>query len=171
MTCASTSPAWPSAPRRWSSGWRRIARASLLGISDFATFDNGSGWMPSAKVPTVGGVNVLIPLLGSTSAGPNNRTTCTLASRLAGDPLGSISAPIFALTSSTNYNLQSTSPQRWGDMSKVDVDPTDAGFDAGRLARIDAHFARYVEDGRLPGWLAVVRRRRFSKSVIPTVFF
>ena len=41
---------------------------------------------------------------------------------------------------------------------KVDVDPAEAGFDADRLSRIDAHFDRYVEDGRLPGWLAVVSR-------------
>src|SRR6266508_3441660 len=27
-----------------------------------------------------------------------------------------------------------------------------------RLARIDRHFARYVDDGRLPGWLVVVSR-------------
>ncbi|MFF1612114.1 serine hydrolase domain-containing protein [Amycolatopsis sp. NPDC058278] len=42
---------------------------------------------------------------------------------------------------------------------EVDVDPAEAGFDAARLSRIDAHFDRYVEDGRLPGWLAVVSRR------------
>ncbi|WP_439382229.1 serine hydrolase domain-containing protein [Amycolatopsis lexingtonensis] len=41
---------------------------------------------------------------------------------------------------------------------KVEVDPAEAGFDADRLARLDAHFDRYVEDGRLPGWLAVVSR-------------
>ncbi|ADJ48374.1 beta-lactamase class C [Amycolatopsis mediterranei S699] len=41
---------------------------------------------------------------------------------------------------------------------EVDVDPAEAGFDAARLSRIDAHFDRYVEDGRLPGWLAVVSR-------------
>jgi CubicO group peptidase (beta-lactamase class C family) len=41
---------------------------------------------------------------------------------------------------------------------KVELDPAEAGFDAGRLARIDAHFARYVDDGRLPGWLVLVSR-------------
>jgi len=40
----------------------------------------------------------------------------------------------------------------------VEVDPADAGFDAARLKRIDAHFARYVDEGLLPGWLAVVSR-------------
>jgi CubicO group peptidase (beta-lactamase class C family) len=38
------------------------------------------------------------------------------------------------------------------------ADPAELGFDPGRLARIDRHFARYVDDGRLPGWLLVVAR-------------
>jgi CubicO group peptidase (beta-lactamase class C family) len=42
---------------------------------------------------------------------------------------------------------------------EVEVEAGEVGFDAGRLARIDRHFARYVEDGRLPGWLALVSRR------------
>ena len=41
---------------------------------------------------------------------------------------------------------------------KVEVEPGDVGFDADRLARIDTHFARYVDDGRLPGWLVLVAR-------------
>lgn len=41
---------------------------------------------------------------------------------------------------------------------KVEVDPAEAGFDADRLERIDRHFARYVADGRLPGWLITISR-------------
>ncbi|HYQ62497.1 serine hydrolase domain-containing protein [Actinophytocola sp.] len=41
---------------------------------------------------------------------------------------------------------------------KVDVDPAKVGFDAERLARIDRRFARYVDEGLLPGYLAVVSR-------------
>ncbi|MDT7727447.1 MAG: hypothetical protein QOI21_4023 [Actinomycetota bacterium] len=41
---------------------------------------------------------------------------------------------------------------------KVDGDPAEIGFDADRLGRIDRHFARYVDDGLLPGWLAVITR-------------
>jgi CubicO group peptidase (beta-lactamase class C family) len=33
-----------------------------------------------------------------------------------------------------------------------------SGLDAARLERIRTHFDRYVEDGRLPGWLFVVHR-------------
>src|ERR1700683_4956363 len=42
---------------------------------------------------------------------------------------------------------------------KAEVDPAEAGFDPERLGRIDRHFARYVEDGRLPGWLVTVSRQ------------
>jgi CubicO group peptidase (beta-lactamase class C family) len=41
---------------------------------------------------------------------------------------------------------------------KVEREPAEAGFDAHRLARIDRHFQRYVNDGKLPGFLAVVAR-------------
>jgi CubicO group peptidase (beta-lactamase class C family) len=42
---------------------------------------------------------------------------------------------------------------------KVDVEPDEVGFEAERLQRIDRHFRRYVDDGRLPGWTIVVSRR------------
>ena len=41
----------------------------------------------------------------------------------------------------------------------VASDPSALGFDAVRLSRIDSHFAKYVDDGRLAGWHAVVSRR------------
>ncbi|WP_091673565.1 serine hydrolase domain-containing protein [Micromonospora auratinigra] len=41
----------------------------------------------------------------------------------------------------------------------VSTDPTRIGFDPARLARIDEHFGRYVDDGRLAGWQIVVTRR------------
>src|SRR6266849_1669035 len=40
----------------------------------------------------------------------------------------------------------------------IEATPAEAGLDQERLARIDAHFARYVEDGRLPGWLLSISR-------------
>jgi CubicO group peptidase (beta-lactamase class C family) len=42
---------------------------------------------------------------------------------------------------------------------EVEVEAGQVGFDPGRLGRIDRHFAGYVEDGRLPGWLVLVSRR------------
>jgi CubicO group peptidase (beta-lactamase class C family) len=40
----------------------------------------------------------------------------------------------------------------------IEVDAAEAGLDSERLKRVDAHFAGYVADGRLPGWLLTVRR-------------
>ncbi len=40
----------------------------------------------------------------------------------------------------------------------IEADPAEAGLDPERLARIGAYFARYVDDGRLPGWLLTVSR-------------
>ena len=42
---------------------------------------------------------------------------------------------------------------------KVDVEPEEVGFDAQRLQRVDTHFRRYVDDGRLAGWTVAVARR------------
>ena len=39
---------------------------------------------------------------------------------------------------------------------KAEVDPAEVGLDADRLRRIDANFARYVDDGLLAGWLVTV---------------
>src|SRR5215470_5199382 len=41
---------------------------------------------------------------------------------------------------------------------QAEVQAAEVGLDAGRLARLDRHFTRYVDDGRLPGWLLVVSR-------------
>ncbi|MGH3567304.1 MAG: serine hydrolase domain-containing protein [Pseudonocardia sp.] len=42
---------------------------------------------------------------------------------------------------------------------KVEAEPGEVGFDADRLARIDTHFRRFVDDGKLAGWTVVVARR------------
>lgn len=41
----------------------------------------------------------------------------------------------------------------------IDGDAAELGFGAARLERIDAHFRRYVDDGRLPGWQLAITRR------------
>lgn len=41
----------------------------------------------------------------------------------------------------------------------IDVDPREVGFDPQRLSRIEEHFAKYVDDGRLPGWHIAVSRQ------------
>ena len=41
---------------------------------------------------------------------------------------------------------------------KPEADPAELGLDPDRLDRIGRHFARYVDDGRLPGWLITLSR-------------
>lgn len=41
---------------------------------------------------------------------------------------------------------------------RQDADPAEAGLDGGALARLDRHFARHVDEGRLPGYLVAVAR-------------
>jgi CubicO group peptidase (beta-lactamase class C family) len=41
---------------------------------------------------------------------------------------------------------------------KSEVDPAEIGIDPDRLRRVDEQLARYVDDGRLPGWLVTVSR-------------
>lgn len=45
------------------------------------------------------------------------------------------------------------------DVVEVETNPEEVGFDADRLRRIDGHFHRYVDDGRLPGYQVLVARR------------
>ncbi|MFP5019753.1 serine hydrolase domain-containing protein [Pseudonocardia phyllosphaerae] len=40
----------------------------------------------------------------------------------------------------------------------IEAEPSEVGMDPDRLARIDKHFRRYVDDGRLPGWSILVAR-------------
>ncbi|GAA1878805.1 serine hydrolase domain-containing protein [Pseudonocardia ailaonensis] len=42
---------------------------------------------------------------------------------------------------------------------KIEADPAEVGLDAERLGRIDRHFARYVDEGKLAGWSVAVARR------------
>ena len=47
----------------------------------------------------------------------------------------------------------------------IDVDPSEVGLDPQRLGRIEEHFAKYVDDGRLPGWhIAVSRQGKLAYS-------
>ncbi|MEO1056273.1 MAG: serine hydrolase domain-containing protein [Actinomycetota bacterium] len=52
-----------------------------------------------------------------------------------------------------------SSPATAPDSPSIERDPAELGFDAGRLSRIDRHFAQYVDDGRLVGWQLAVSRR------------
>jgi CubicO group peptidase (beta-lactamase class C family) len=42
---------------------------------------------------------------------------------------------------------------------KAEVDPAEVGLDPARLERVDRHLTRYVDTGKLPGWLVTVSRK------------
>jgi CubicO group peptidase (beta-lactamase class C family) len=46
----------------------------------------------------------------------------------------------------------------WLAVLSLETDPAEAGFDPERLTRIDRHYQRYVDEGKLPGFLAVIAR-------------
>ena len=48
-------------------------------------------------------------------------------------------------------------------MLQPTADPAKLGFDPNRLARIDSHFARYVDAGQLAGWQVLVTRRGVTR--------
>jgi CubicO group peptidase (beta-lactamase class C family) len=41
---------------------------------------------------------------------------------------------------------------------KTEAEPAEVGLDPDRLQRLDRHLARYVDEGKLPGWLVTVSR-------------
>jgi CubicO group peptidase (beta-lactamase class C family) len=45
-----------------------------------------------------------------------------------------------------------------GVVLDVEIDPLQAGFDPDRLTRIDRNYQRYVDEGKLPGYLVAIAR-------------
>ena len=45
-----------------------------------------------------------------------------------------------------------------GNRLELDTTPGEVGFDAERLGRLDRHFSRFVDDGKLTGWQIAISR-------------
>src|SRR5437867_624538 len=67
--------------------------------------------------------------MGFSVAGANEYVNAGTAGRLAGDPLGTMGAPILYTSSTTSYNppgdAGGTEGRRWGDYSYTSLDPND----------------------------------------------
>lgn len=62
--------------------------------------------------------------------------------------------------------MSSGTPSFLGSHNQLSVDPTEVGLDPARLAHIERHFARYVDDGKLPGvHIAVARGGKLAYSM------
>lgn len=79
-----------------------------------------SYWFGSAAMSGQGHMAIAF-----TNAGAAQRAEIAAAGRFASDTLGTTRAPTVMQTSSTNYNVETTGTQRWGDYSYTCVDPTD----------------------------------------------
>ena len=63
--------------------------------------------------------------LGASYAGNADRAGVAVAGRFSNDSLGTIQAPTLAAVSTSDYNAQTGTVQRWGDYSATFVDPND----------------------------------------------
>ncbi len=89
-------------------------------LFDSAASNPRGYWIPSVAASGQGHM-----ALGASYAGAADRIGIAVAGRLSTDVLGATQAPTLAVTSTTNYNAEGSSGQRWGDYSYVAVDPTD----------------------------------------------
>jgi hypothetical protein len=77
-------------------------------------------WIPSIAANGQGHAS-----LNSSTAGVGRHAEVASMGRLASDPLGATEPFTITQSSSSNYNVTVTNPQRWGDYSQTVVDPTD----------------------------------------------
>jgi PKD repeat protein len=106
--------------------WYEIA--SLGGTPTAAqtgtVFDSASANPRHYWVPTIAASGQGHAALGMSAAGSTSYAGAAVATRLAGDPAGTMSAPTVAEPGAAAYNVQGGT-QRWGDFSQTVVDPSD----------------------------------------------
>jgi|CXWL01.1.fsa_nt_gi hypothetical protein len=113
---------------RNGSRWYEISNLTLAVPTlrqSGTVFDGSATNMRGYWIPSVGTSMQGHSILGSSAAGALLQASVGFATRFAGDALGSMVAPALALTSATNYNVQTSGTQRWGDYSNTVVDPAD----------------------------------------------
>jgi len=115
-----------SAGNRDASRWYEITNLTgVPGLKQSGTlFDSSSSGPANYWIPTIAMSGQGHALLGCSVAGADEHAEIAVASRLAGDAPGTLSTPAVVQTSSSSYNQQTTT-QRWGDYSRVAVDPLD----------------------------------------------
>lgn len=79
-----------------------------------------SFWIPSIAMSGQGHM-----ALACSNAGAAQRAELATAGRLRTDTLGTLQVPLVYQTTNSNYNVQTSGTQRWGDYSVTTVDPTD----------------------------------------------
>ncbi len=87
-------------------------------------FNTNASNPASYFIPTIAMSGQGHALIGCSVAGASQHAEIAVATRLATDPAGTMSAPAVVQTSPFTYN-QGGAPDRWGDYSRVLVDPLD----------------------------------------------
>ena len=89
-------------------------------------FSSAASNPSSYFIPTIAVSGQGHALLGCTVAGKSEHAEIAVTSRLTNDPTGTMQTPVVLVTSSSAYNagLQNGA-YRWGDYSRVTVDPND----------------------------------------------
>lgn len=89
-------------------------------------FNSASSNPPSYFIPTIAASGQGHALLGCTVAGANEHAEIAVTSRLATDATGTMQTPVVLVNSSSTYNAgYQNGAYRWGDYSRVTVDPND----------------------------------------------
>jgi hypothetical protein len=87
-------------------------------VFDPSVTDPVGYWIPSIALSGQGHA-----VLGSSTAGLNNRVNCGIAGRYRTDLSGTLQTYTTATATTTNYNVEATDGQRWGDYSQTVIDP------------------------------------------------
>lgn len=77
-------------------------------------------WIPTVMISGQGHAAFIF-----SSSGAANRVNVSTAGRLSGDVLGTTQSITNITATGSNYNVQTTGTQRWGDYSYVSLDPVD----------------------------------------------
>ncbi len=102
-----------------------VQAGTLFAETATNSFNDRHYFMPSIMVSGQGHV-----ALGASIAGANENINAATAGRLAGDPLGTLRAPVVLTNSNSAYNPPRNTGnddgyRRWGDYSYTSVDPCD----------------------------------------------
>jgi hypothetical protein len=102
-----------------------VAAASITLKQSGTWYDNAAAsprgyWMGSIAMSGQGHV-----ITGASAAGANAKANVIVNGRYSSQAQGQLSNTVNITNYSANYNAESETPQRWGDYSMTEIDPTD----------------------------------------------
>ena len=112
---------------RNASRWYEIGNLTATpSVIQFGTmFDNTTTNPKNYWIPGIAGTGQGHMGMITHGAGVNDYPNVVVAGRYSSDATGTLQAPVFATTATSNYNPADGSPHRWGDYAQMVVDPDD----------------------------------------------